>query len=876
MVNTFIGNLGNFLLSASFVLSLFSAFFYYLSVRQKDEIKKKQWKINARIAFYLHGITALGIVGSLFYIIYNHYFEYHYAWSHSSTDLPVHYMISSFWEGQEGSFLLWIFWHVLLGFILIVTNKKWEAPVMAIFALVQAFLISMILGVVVFGMKIGSSPFLLLRDVMNDPVFTSNPDFIPANGTGLNPLLQNIWMVIHPPFLFLGFAATLIPFAYLIAGLWQKKYTQWIKPALPWSMFAAAVLGLGIMMGAYWAYETLNFGGYWNWDPVENAVYVPWLILIGAIHGMNLYKKSKSGLKTSAILIIGTFILILYSTFLTRSGILGDSSNHSFTDMGLQSQLLIYLLSFMILSVLLLVVRWKEIPTSKKELSLWTGDLWVFLGVIVVLLMALQVLFDTSYPVYNAFFALFGLELNLAPPANQEVFYSQRQLWFALIMTLFTGTGQFFWWKRMSKSNLWDEIGLPIVFTLVLTIIIVLVGDVKHVPYMLLILVAIYSLVANGYILIRFVQSKQLIKLSGGAVAHIGIALMLIGIVFSSGYSTIISQNQSGRIYSKEFSEEMNQQNVLLWLDEPISMNNYVLTYKGVRSEPIGLPGYIDRNKIYILQDNRRAIVLDTLNADGKLLLPADTLEVYGENIYYEITFQQENGKTFTLFPRAQVNPNMGLIASPDIKKYLGRDLYTHVSSIPDPDVEKEWSEPEHHRINVGEQFVVNDYIAELTKVALKTNTTRIPLNEGDVAVGASIKILGKSREYHAEPVFFIKDNNPGSIPFYVPEIGARFSFTNIDPDNNEFTIGVESTQKEYVILKAMEKPHINFLWIGTIVVIIGFVIAIYRRVKESVGLGVGLGVKGVGVKGVSEGETEGISSASNYTNHKEKEITLK
>ncbi|MFN8689586.1 MAG: cytochrome c biogenesis protein CcsA, partial [Cyclobacteriaceae bacterium] len=197
-------------------------------------------------------------------------------YSYSDTKLQTYYLISTFWNGQEGSFLLWMFWHAVLGLVLMYTQRNWEAPVMIVFTLVQAFLASMILGVVLPGidLKLGSSPFILLREAMADPIFQANPNFIPSEGQGLNPLLQNYWMVIHPPTLFLGFAATLVPFAFVVAGLWQRQYREWIKPALPWSLFAGAVLGLGILMGGYWAYETLNFGGYWNWDPVENAVYV--------------------------------------------------------------------------------------------------------------------------------------------------------------------------------------------------------------------------------------------------------------------------------------------------------------------------------------------------------------------------------------------------------------------------------------------------------------------------------------------------------------------------------------------------------------------------------------------------------------------------
>ena len=228
---------------------------------------------------------------------------------------------------------------------------------MTVFALVQTFLTSMILGVIIpwIDLKVGSSPFLLLREAQPDlPVWSMQPNFIPKDGRGLNPLLQNYWMVIHPPTLFLGFALTLVPFAYLIAGLWKKKLTEWVQPALPWALFGAGILGVGIMMGAYWAYETLNFGGYWNWDPVENASFVPWLVLLGAIHTMIAYKTSSSALKTSIILVIATFILVLYSTFLNRSGILGNASVHSFTDLGLSGQLLLYMGTFLLVAIILI------------------------------------------------------------------------------------------------------------------------------------------------------------------------------------------------------------------------------------------------------------------------------------------------------------------------------------------------------------------------------------------------------------------------------------------------------------------------------------------------------------------------------------------
>ena len=155
------------------------------------------------------------------------------------------------------------------------------------------------------------------------------------DGNDLNPLLQNYWMVIHPPVLFLGFASTIVPFAFAIGGLWTKRFTEWTKAALPWALFSAGMLGLGIMMGAAWAYESLNFGGYWAWDPVENASLVPWLVLVAGVHTLLIYRHTGNALRTTYLFFILSFLLVLYSTYLTRSGDLQDTSVHAFTGDGI-------------------------------------------------------------------------------------------------------------------------------------------------------------------------------------------------------------------------------------------------------------------------------------------------------------------------------------------------------------------------------------------------------------------------------------------------------------------------------------------------------------------------------------------------------------
>jgi len=643
MMHYFVGDLGHLFVIIALISAFFSAFSYFKAAVASDLVSENSWKINGKISFGIHAIAVFGIVASLFFIIYNHYFEYHYAWSHSSKRLPTHYMISCFWEGQEGSFLLWMFWHAILGIIIIATNKYWEATVMTVFSLVQFFLASMILGVVIPGieLKIGSSPFILLRDAINAPIFQSQPEFVPKDGTGLNPLLQNYWMVIHPPTLFLGFALTVVPFAYCIAGLWKKKYKEWIRPALPWALFGAAVLGVGILMGGYWAYETLNFGGYWNWDPVENAVYVPWLFLVASIHVMITFKNSGTALKASVVLVILTFILILYSTFLTRSGILGNASVHSFTDLGLSGQLLVYLLFFTVGSIMLSWKRWKELPTTKKEASTYSREFWIFIGAIALCLMGFQVLVPTSIPVYNSIVEAFGGVSDIAPPADQIAFYSKAQLWFAVVVAILSGTGQFFWWNKMDSKKLISELTVPLVLTLLISTIAIAAGQVAEPTYILLLVAGIYTVIANGKILIGLLNSSP--KLSGGAVTHIGVGLILIGILFSAGYSKVVSLNTTGMLISKDASTEFNNENILLFINEPKEMAGYALKFKGERLEALEYGEYISKNDLKETGVPYLRVARNDIKIGDEVIHKNDTIEVAPENTYYEIEIKRSS-----------------------------------------------------------------------------------------------------------------------------------------------------------------------------------------------------------------------------------------
>jgi cytochrome c biogenesis factor len=567
------GQLGQFFIVLSLVASIVATFAYFKATKSKDVSDAGYWKKLARYAFITETISVIAIFSSLFYIIHNHLFEYRYAWQHSSLALEFKYMLACFWEGQEGSFLLWSFWHCILGLVLIKTSKQWEAPVMTIVSFAQVCLATMIAGLYIFNWRMGSNPFILLKDtgvldnasnlhVNADITQPLKQNYVSAitDGNGLNPLLQNYWMVIHPPVLFLGFASTIVPFAFAVAGLWLKKFGEWVKVALPWALFSSAVLGVGIMMGAAWAYESLTFGGYWAWDPVENASLVPWLILIAGVHTLLIYKHSGHSLRSAHLFLILAFGFVLYSTFLTRSGILGDSSVHAFTDLGMNIQLYMLLYLFiwlpaffaaknrndkMITSItgaLLLALTFLasnffinaaavlsfatliagigfiiyhiqiQVPTIKKEESASSREFWMFIGSLVFFLSALVIIGKTSLPVLNKI-----LNLTIAAPEDQEFAYNQIQIFVAIIVAVLTGFTQYLKYKSTSTKFFWKKIFIPTLIAVALAVMVVAFGNInydkKGPMYLGAILLgvacSIYAIIANAAYIFIGVKNRS-------------------------------------------------------------------------------------------------------------------------------------------------------------------------------------------------------------------------------------------------------------------------------------------------------------------------------------------------------------------------------
>jgi len=819
-----IGNIGHLFVISSFVSSICFLVGYLIS--EKNNIESG-WLRFGKINYLFHTISILGVIACLYIILLSDDFRYYYAFQHSSILLPFYFKISSFWEGQEGSFLLWMFWNVLLGlYFSFRTPSKWSVSIMIVIGFTQVILSSMILGVVFYDIKIGSSPFILLKDAISAPIFQIDPNYIPEDGTGLNPLLQNYWMVIHPPTLFLGFAVSIIPFAFAISSLRLNDYKSWILPAKKWLVLSIIILGIGIMMGAYWAYETLNFGGYWNWDPVENAVYVPWLFLVASLHSIILTEKNRQYYKMSLILSIVSFILILYSTFLTRSGILGDSSVHSFTDLGLSGQLLIYLFTFILISISLFIYRWKKIPFSDKEAKVYNADFWLYIGVFSLILMSFQVIFPTSIPVYNAIVEFFGGFSNLAPPIEKEIFYSNAQIWFASSLAVLSSIAQVLWWRGKESKEKFVLFSKSLILTMIFSGAIILLYPITKPSYMVLITSSVFSIFSNGSVLIYFYKKRDLI--SSGSVSHIGLAIMLIGILFSSGYSSIQSKNYTGLVWNSDFPEEVNTDNMLLFLNEERKIGDYDTKYLGTRKKIKKSGSFINSNYLEYIPVINKYIIKKDIELNGEVIKENDTIEIDNNDItYFEISFKDAS-REIRLFPKVQTDSNSDMIVfSPDVKNDLLEDFYVHVRTYPDPDQDIIWSEKDSVYIKLNQNFYMNDYVSSIVDIKTKSDG----INKNQFLVEATIKIYAEDQEYIAKPAYIIDDNKVGIIPDIIDDLGIKVYLSEILPKEDQFKISFETTQKNWVIIEASKKPFINLMWIGFFIMIFGLFLS-FKKIK--------------------------------------------
>lgn len=521
LCNAMFGLYAQFLINLLFASALVSSGAYFLSLYSpRGAAWQEEFRRIGRVFFVVVFAGMLVASGLQLWNILTHDFRYTYVWGHSSRELSKPLLIATFYAGQEGSFMLWTVLVSAIGASLLpyARKHKYEGEVMSFYGLILVFLLLML---------VAKSPFAMVwESFAKDGVGVG---FMPQNGKGLNPLLQNIWITIHPPILFTGFAAMSVPFAFAMGALLKRDYQNWITVALPWTLFGTAVLGFGIMLGGFWAYETLGWGGFWGWDPVENSSLIPWLVAVALVHTMLTQKKTGGLVRTNILLAIVAFLMVLYSTFLTRSGVLGDTSVHSFVDPGLFAYILLlaFILVFAALSFGILFLRRKDIAAAKANFHPSSREFGLSIGSALTLASAIIVTIGTSWPL--------ACEILRQPKVAIDIsYYNTMHLPLIIAVAFLNGAALLLKWRSTGGKEFARKLVVP--FALALAASIATASFGVHDPaYLALVLGSFFALFVNAQIGARLLRSKP--SHAGAYISHFGVALLFLGIVATSRYS---------------------------------------------------------------------------------------------------------------------------------------------------------------------------------------------------------------------------------------------------------------------------------------------------------------------------------------------------
>ena len=429
-------------------------------------------KVFARRSYGFFAFSIVLVAAMMSLLLMMRDFRVEYVYQYSGMDLPTYYQFSAFWAGQKGSFLIWLFWGALLGLLVRRTAGPNEPAIMGIYTLTLMGLVFIL---------VRENPFVMLGRT-------------PVDGVGLNPLLQDNWMVIHPPIMFIGYAASAIPFSFAMASLWRRKYDGWAERAFPWALGGFLVLGTAITMGGYWAYKTLGWGGYWGWDPVENASFIPFLFGTTMIHGLHMERAKGRYRRANYVFAFLTYISVLYGTFL--------------------------------LGLFLLVIRWKEIPTEPNEDPFLSRGTFMVLATITILVAAVVITAGTSAPLLT--------KVMSNPSQVGPSFYNRVSLPIAILIALLLSLVPYLSWRGNEFSEIARKMIYPGVFAVAVTIA-AAVWKVHDVFHLVFILLAALALATN---LQKTVGKYRVSGLrgAGGYLAHVGVGVILLGIIASSGY----------------------------------------------------------------------------------------------------------------------------------------------------------------------------------------------------------------------------------------------------------------------------------------------------------------------------------------------------
>ena len=364
-----------------------------------------------------------------------------------------------------------------------------------------------------------------LVTVMRGPFLTYAAGHIPPDGQGLNPLLQDPWMTIHPPVLFTGFSSLAVPFAIAMAGLVKRDYDGWVKVVLPWAAFSTGILATGFIMGGVWAYKVLGWGGYWGWDPVENGSFIPWLSNIALLHGLLVQRVSGSLRRTNFFLAVTSYVLVLYASFLTRSGVLADFSVHSFVNLGLNGFLLSFLFMVIIVGYGTLLLRLRDIPGPARALGDFSRESMMWLGQLVFMLMCALTAVGMSAPLITR---LFGPASNV-----QTSYYNLVNAPLAIAMGLLLGVAPLMRWRKQ-EARPFVNAAMPAVMVALGVVAVAVVLRVRDAIPLAILFGAGFALAANAIVTVRGFRAGW--KHGVAYLGHLGAAMLIIGIISSSGY----------------------------------------------------------------------------------------------------------------------------------------------------------------------------------------------------------------------------------------------------------------------------------------------------------------------------------------------------
>lgn len=530
---------GTILLWTAFVASLVSTFLFSRAALGKGRmVREARWSMLVSVVS-----VATASVLLLVYIL-QHRFDVNYVYSYSGRDLPTYLLVTTFWAGQEGSFLLWALFGSLFALVLrdYARGRRVEYEAMTIYGVVQTFLLMLV---------VFKSPFVPTWEVFPKDLAVGQ---VPPDGRGLNPLLQNLWMAIHPPILFVGFASLAVPFSLALSALWRRSYQEWISVAMPWVLFAVVALGAGIMLGGYWAYGVLGWGGWWGWDPVENSSLIPWIVSVALLHTIVVQKKNGGFVRTNFALAILAYILVVWSTFLTRSGVLGSASVHSFVDPGtfVYTLLIVWVASVLIFGMWMLRLRWKELRPGGAATGILRKDTMLGWTTAVLAFVAFVVFVGTNWPLF-------------ASGSLEPSFYNKSTLPMGILLAVLLGVSLSLQWEEIPFSVAIKRMLFPLIGAIVV-VIGLLVAGITAIGPLAFSFASAFALFMSLRLAVSMLQVDW--KTTGGPLAHAGLAVLFLGIVGSGFYS--------------------EQKTVSLPLGQATEVLGYTLTYAGNQVKPDG------------------------------------------------------------------------------------------------------------------------------------------------------------------------------------------------------------------------------------------------------------------------------------------------